>query len=91
MPEGLHRWLLAHPRFGPAIADWQAHGAVSRRTKWTATLAMAACAAILLLVMLRFPAHRWWMTALPIACMVVVATWLWRRPERAPHQFDDVA
>ena len=26
-------------------------------------------------------AVRWWMVALPIACMAVVAAWLWRRPE----------
>lgn len=79
--ERLHRWLLAHPRFGPAIRDWQAHGAVARRTKWTATLAMLACAGVLALVMLRVPSHRIWMTALPIACMAAVAAWLWRRPE----------
>lgn len=77
----LHRWLLRHPRFGPAIRDWQAHGAVSRRAKWMASWTMLASAAILLLVMGRFPAHRWWMTALPIACMAIVAIWLWRRPE----------
>ncbi|WP_149195827.1 YbaN family protein [Luteimonas suaedae] len=79
--ERLHRWLLVHPRFGPMIRDWQAHGAVSRRAKWMATAAMAACAAILLLVMPLFPAHRWWMTALPVACMAIVAAWLWLRPE----------
>lgn len=79
--ERLHHWLLAHPRFGPAIRDWQAHGAVSRRAKWSATWAMLLCAAVLLAVMAWFPAHRWWMTALPIACMAVVAAWLWRRPE----------
>lgn len=79
--ERLHRWLLAHPRFGPAIGDWQAHGAVSRRAKWLATATMAACTLVLLGVMLRFPAHRWWMTALPIACMVLVGAWLWLRPE----------
>lgn len=79
--ERLHHWLLAHPRFGPAIRDWQAHGAVSRRAKWSATWAMLLCAVVLLAVMAWFPAHRWWMTALPIACMVVVAAWLWRRPE----------
>ncbi|WP_407352943.1 YbaN family protein [Luteimonas sp. R10] len=79
--ERLHRWLLVHPRFGPMIRDWQAHGAVSRRAKWMATAAMAACAAILLLVMPLFTAHRWWMTALPVACMAIVATWLWLRPE----------
>ncbi|TDK22737.1 DUF454 domain-containing protein [Luteimonas aestuarii] len=77
----LHAWLLAHPRFGPVIVDWQAHGAVSRRAKWAATWTMLACAGVLLLVMPLFAAHRGWMTALPLACMAVVAGWLWRRPE----------
>lgn len=77
----LHHWLLTHPRFGPSIRDWQAHGAVSRRGKWLATVTMAACAAILLALMLLIPAHRWWMTALPITCMAIVAVWLWLRPE----------
>ena len=79
--ERLHRRLLAHPHFGPMIRDWQAHGAVSRRAKKTATWMMAACAGVLFAVMWMFPAHRWWMTALPVACMTVVALWLWRRPE----------
>lgn len=77
----LHAWLLAHPRFGPVIVDWQAHGAVSRRAKWAATWTMLACAGVLLLVMPLFAAHRGWMTALPLACMAAVAAWLWRRPE----------
>lgn len=77
----LHRWLLAHPRFGRSIRDWQAHGAVSRRAKWMASATMAACAVVLLALMLLIPAHRGWMTALPIACMAAVATWLWLRPE----------
>lgn len=80
----LRRWLLDHPRFGPPIRDWEEHGAVSRRGKRLATLAMAVCAAILLLVMPLHAAHRWWMTALPIACMACVALWLWRRPEPPP-------
>lgn len=73
--------LLAHPVFGPAIRDWEAHGAVSRRAKWAASVAMLACAGVLLAVMVAFPVHRWWMTGLPIACMALVAAWLWRRPE----------
>jgi Uncharacterized protein conserved in bacteria len=77
----LHAWLLAHPRFGPLIRDWRAHGAVSRRAKWMATATMLACAVVLIAVMLLVPAHRWWMTALPIACMAAVAAWLWSRPE----------
>jgi len=79
----LHRWLLRHRTFGPAIRDWQRHGAVSRRAKWSATLAMLGSALILLAIMTRFPAHRWWMTVLPIACMAIVGFWLWRRPEPA--------
>jgi uncharacterized protein len=77
----LHRYLVLHPRFGPVIRDWQAHGAVSRRAKWAATLAMAISASILLAIMLSVGGHRWWMAALPIACMAGVALWLWLRPE----------
>ena len=31
--ERFHDWLVNHPRFGPAIQDWRAHGAISRRGK----------------------------------------------------------
>ena len=79
--EKLHQRLLADPRFGPMIRDWQAHGAISRRAKWLATITMAACAVLLLGLMVLVPAHRWWMTALPLACMGTVCVWLWRRPE----------
>ena len=73
--------LLAHPLFGPAIRDWEASGAVSRKAKRAASWTMLACTLVLIALMAAFPAHRWWMTALPIACMAVVAAWLWRRPE----------
>jgi uncharacterized protein len=79
--ERLHARLLADPRFGPVIRDWRRYGAVSRRAKWAASWTMLACAAVLLLVMPLFAAHRWWMTALPLGCMAGVATWLWCRPE----------
>ena len=36
--ERLHRWLLAHPRFGPAILNWQEHGAISRKAKVAAVI-----------------------------------------------------
>lgn len=77
----LHRYLTTHARFGPLIHDWHRHRAVSRRAKWAATLTMLACAVVLLAIMLTVGAHRWWMAALPIACMTVVALWLWCRPE----------
>lgn len=37
----LERWLTKHPRFGPAIRDWQAHGAISKRGKGMALVAIA--------------------------------------------------
>jgi len=81
----LHAKLLADPRFGPLIHDWQQHRAVPRRAKWMATWAMLASAAVMLLVMLVTPGYRAWMVALPIGCMAVVGTWLWLRPEPPPR------
>jgi uncharacterized protein len=74
----LHARLLADPRFGPLIRDWSAHGAVSRRAKRLATVAMAGAAGVLVVVV---PGERWWAAALPLACMLSVGAWLWRRPE----------
>lgn len=75
----LHRWLEAHRVFGPMIRDWQSHGAVSRRAKWTASLTMLVCAAIFFAT-----APRWWMAASASAIMALVALWLWFRPEPPP-------
>jgi uncharacterized membrane protein YbaN (DUF454 family) len=72
----LHQWLLDHRLFGPMVRDWQARGAVSRRAKRTAVLTMALCAVLMFLT-----APAWWMAATGTACMVVVALWLWSRPE----------
>src|SRR5690606_4056034 len=81
--ERLHRWLLAHPRFGPMIHDWQALGAVSRRAKWMAVTMMSLASALMFLT-----APRWWMAATGTAIMVVVAAWLWLRPEPPPAPAD---
>ncbi|MBS3896214.1 YbaN family protein [Silanimonas sp.] len=72
----LHDWLLAHRLFGPMIFDWQTRGAVSRPAKRAALGTMTLCALLLLLV-----SPKLWMAVLGIACMAVVAGWLWRRPE----------
>jgi len=73
----LHRWLRAHRVFGPMIVDWERNGAVSRRAKWTATIAMTLCAAIFFLT-----APKIWMAATGTLVMACVALWLWRRPEQ---------
>lgn len=72
----LHAWLLDHRVFGKLIADWQAGGCVSRRSKWHATVAMAGCA-----LLLWWTGSRWWISLLACTCMVVVLCWLWLRPE----------
>ena len=40
--ERLHDWLVTHPRLGPPIHQWREHGAISRRAKALAGLAMLA-------------------------------------------------
>ena len=39
--EQLHDWLMNHPQFGPPIRDWRQHGAIRRRAKWMAMIAIA--------------------------------------------------
>lgn len=77
----LHARLLADPRFGPMIRDWEAHGAVSRRAKRLA-VAMMALSGVLLALLAR-PL----VALVACACMAGVATWLWMRPEppEPPH------
>lgn len=36
----LHDWLLSHPCLGPPIQDWNAHGAISRPAKISASIVM---------------------------------------------------
>jgi uncharacterized membrane protein YbaN (DUF454 family) len=78
----MHRWLMAHPRFGHLLRDWYEAGVVPRRAKWITTV-MVSCSAIMMLVIT--PAA-WLAGAFAlIACMAAVVWWLWRRPERRPE------
>ena len=72
----LSHWLETHPRMGPWIRDWRAGGAVSRRAKWAATLAMTASAGVMLI----WVGPRWHV-GFGVATMTGVGIWLWRRPE----------
>ena len=67
--------LLDHPRYGASLRDWKERGAVSRKGKKAATLAMTFAGALSWLL-IGLP------TALiPIVIMAIVGAWLWRRPE----------
>lgn len=69
-------WLESHRLFGPMLRNWRETGSVSRRAKWSASVMMAACAAILFLT-----SSRPWLAEGITALMAVVLTWLWHRPE----------
>jgi uncharacterized membrane protein YbaN (DUF454 family) len=43
----LHRWLLEQKTFGPMIRDWNQHGIIRRRVKWTS--------AVLIVLMIGYP------------------------------------
>lgn len=64
--ERLHQWLIDHDVFGPLIANWQKHGAISRRTKIISILSMAAILAISLL--LAVPTHVIVIQAVVLSC-----------------------
>ena len=38
----LAKWLEEHPQFGPLITDWREHGAISKRAKIAAMVAIVA-------------------------------------------------
>lgn len=73
----LEAWLLNHPRHGPHIRRWRERGAVPRRAKWAASGMMLLSAAVIALT----SAPLWLKLGVP-GVMLVVATWLWRRPEQ---------
>ena len=76
----LETWLLAHPRFGPLIADWRARHAMPLRAKQLAWAMMAVGSAWAAWVL---PLRWCW---LPAACCAAVALWMWRLPTSAPRR-----
>ncbi len=72
----LHDWLVNHPRFGPSIRDWRAHGAISRRAKVVSAIAMVAAFAIA--VALGVPAYA---LAIQAVALTGSAAFVLTRPE----------
>lgn len=75
-------WLLNHPKYGATLRAWRANGTVPRKAKWFASVMMLISALLMLL------------TNAPLlvkigtdVTMLVVAIWLWLRPE--PITLDD--
>ena len=74
--ERLHAWLIGHPRFGPAIADWSDRGAISRGAKYAATISIAL--AFVISIVADLPG-----TILAIQAVVLtgVLIFIWTRPD----------
>lgn len=64
-----HGWLVNHPRFGTAIRNWQAHGAISPPAKRAAVVAVALAFGASLL--LSVPAYALAIQAAVLACVLV--------------------
>ncbi|MDX3907565.1 MAG: YbaN family protein [Pigmentiphaga sp.] len=79
-------WLEGHPVFGPMLRNWNTDRSISRRTKWSAAITMAFCAAVLFIAPVPL-----WIAALASGIMLTVAVWLWLRPEpgRGPRPTAD--
>jgi uncharacterized membrane protein YbaN (DUF454 family) len=67
--------LLAHPRFGPALSAWQAHGTISRRAKRAALSAMALSWVVVALAFRNLLA-----SAIAGACLLAVGIYVATRP-----------
>lgn len=74
--ERFHHWLMTHPRFGQAIADWQAHGAIGRRAKQLAMVTVLASLGISLLI--GVPGR---VVAIQAVALVCVAVFILTRPD----------
>ena len=71
----LHAWIIGHPRFGPAIVNWQTHGSISRNAKIAALSAMA----LSLLITWALGAGEW-ILGLQALVLVTVAAFILSRP-----------
>lgn len=69
-------WLLNHPKYGSTLRQWREHGTVPRKAKWWASGMMLVSAIIML-----FTNAPLLVKLFTDLTMLVVAIWLWLRPE----------
>ncbi|MEM8791217.1 MAG: YbaN family protein [Pseudomonadota bacterium] len=81
--ERFHEWLMTHPRLGPPIRDWQAHGAIRPRAKRAAMIAILASLAIPLLV-----GAPYWVLAIQVPILAMVSIFILTRPSGGPAGSD---
>jgi uncharacterized protein len=67
--------LLNHPKFGHHLVAWREKGAVSRRAKWSATVAFGVS------ITIGFAALALPWGLVPVGVAVICLGWIWRKPE----------
>lgn len=77
--ERLLRWLLDHPTLGPPIRDWREHGAISRRAKVRAAIAMGLV--VVITAVAGAPAI---VLVVQVVVLVFVAAFVLTRPSPPP-------
>lgn len=70
--------LLNHPKYGQTLRDWREHGTVSRKIKYIAIGMMLLSGVVMILTPVPI-----WLKCLSNGIMLIVAIWLWLRPEQA--------
>ncbi|MHC4375891.1 MAG: YbaN family protein [Planctomycetota bacterium] len=72
----MHGWLVGSPLLGPLLLDWERHGAIALRAKWTCT--------VLLLGAISWPVATGKVTGVLLAILAVTVTgvlsFIWTRP-----------
>lgn len=71
-----HDWLINHKVFGPPLNDWYDKGAISRRSKVFATLAISGSVALSLILSVPL-----WALAIQVTILIAVLTFILSRPE----------
>jgi uncharacterized membrane protein YbaN (DUF454 family) len=71
----LHRWLYAHPRFGPPLIAWEEKRAVSTASKWLACTLMTLSWLIMVAM-----TETWVVPAVTGVLLLTVAGYLVTRP-----------
>lgn len=69
-------WLLKHPKYGPILRNWREHGTVPRKAKYWASGMMLLSGIIML-----FTKAPLLVKLFTDVTMLIVAIWLWQRPE----------
>lgn len=86
--ERLHRRLVEHPRLGPPIRDWEAHGVIRTRSKLVATAVIVPLVGYMVLG----SGASAWTRALTVILAIGGLTFVWSRrsrPTRAAVPEDD--